>query len=202
MEVKNVEVIVNSTTRWWYESRGYVVPKSERQLFCKSSSGGRIKNGVAWSVKRGTKIIVSTSDLLPKSRQKIKFTCGTCGKQKETIWSAYYTKHHPDICLSCASSKTRGPGAHCTWVKRLITNNSEAKCDISGETDKRFLVLHHLTSQSVYGKSANSNYVVLTANYHLAFHAWNGGMNKPCYPYQYEEFKELELKRIIESNKK
>ena len=75
-----------------------------------------------------------------------------------------------ESCRSCAAKKGFKGGCHSYWVAKLITNNLNAKCDISGETDKRFLVLHHLLSRKKGGKNTKNNYVVLSANYHTAFH--------------------------------
>lgn len=84
-------------------------------------------------------------------------------------------------------------GCHSYWVNALITNNPDAKCDISGETDKRFLVLHHLYSRDNKKEVNKDAYVVLSANYHMAFHVWNGGTNVSCTPEKYYEFKRQEL---------
>jgi hypothetical protein len=95
--------------------------------------------------------------------------------------------------VSCQAKKGFKGGCQDYWVDKLIINNPDAKCDISGETDKRFLELHHLLSRASGGKNEESNFVVLSANYHRAFHRWVGGTNVPCTPEQYYEFKELEL---------
>jgi len=82
------------------------------------------------------------------------------------------------------------------YRKILIKNNPNAKCDISGETDKRFLVLHHLHNRSDGGENTEDNYVILTNNYHLAFHSWNKGYANNCTRETYEIFKKEELERI------
>lgn len=41
--------------------------------------------------------------------------------------------------------------------------------------------------------NVEANYVILSANYHLAFHVWNGGTNVPCTPESYAKFKSLEM---------
>ncbi len=89
---------------------------------------------------------------------------------------------------------------HDFWKKKLLKDNLEAKCDISGETDKRFLVLHHLHNKADGGLNNETNYVILSNNYHLAFHSWNGGYRTKCTKEYYELFKKEELE-ILKNNK-
>lgn len=53
-------------------------------------------------------------------------------------------------------------------------------------------MLHHLLSRRSCGKDEAANYVVLSANYHLAFHNWMGGMSIRCRPEDYTMFRQLE----------
>jgi hypothetical protein len=186
-----VEVLVNSMTLRWYKEKGYEVPTKEVQLYCKSKSGERIKNGTKHRVPEGTKILVNVNDLPPSSGQIIEFICESCGETGTTTWSAY-KKKQTNKCRLCQSKLLKDTGSHGYWVKKLIADNPNAKCDISGETDKRFLVLHHLDSRSSGGKDEEENYVILSANYHHAFHQWNGGTNIPCTREQYCKFKQQE----------
>lgn len=191
-----VEVPVNSSTMRWYRSKGYEIPTRRVQLYL-TRNGKRTKHGTEERVARGTKIFVRPEDVQPSSNIDIPFICATCGKECKTQWKAYLKKRS-DNCVSCQAKKGFRGGCHDYWVQKLITNNEDAHCDISGERDKRFLILHHKLSRSLGGKSEEANYVILSANYHLAFHVWVGGMNLPCRPEDYERFKSLELKRLKE----
>jgi 5-methylcytosine-specific restriction endonuclease McrA len=182
---------VNNSTLRWYLEKGYTIPTIEVQLWAKNSKGDRTKNGVERRVVRGTSIVVKRNDLPPFSNARLNFICVSCGKQFFTTWGAASIKKSRN-CKQCASLQVKDTGCHSYWVDRLIARNPSAKCDISGETDKRFLVLHHLLSRSNGGSDEESNYVILSANYHLAFHVWNGGMNVPCTPDAYFKFKQIE----------
>lgn len=187
-----VEITLNNTQLRWYQDKGYEIPTVLVQLWAKNKNGERVKNGVEARVARGTKLVVKRSDLPPMSNKKLVFRCASCGNEYTTTWGAYRDKKSRD-CKACVLARVKTTGCHSYWVDRLIVNDPRAKCDISGETDKRFLVLHHLLSRKSGGKNEASNYVILSANYHLAFHNWNGGMNVPSTLEQYNEFKRLEL---------
>lgn len=192
LKEKKIEITVNNATMRWYKNKGYEIPVETVQLFCKSKQGNKIKNGIEKRIRIGTKIIINTKDLPPKSNKIITFICEECGREATTTWQAYKTKKSNNCC-SCQAKKGFKGGCHTYWVNKLIRNNPKAQCDISGETDKRFLILHHLESRRQSKKDRISNYVILSANYHLAFHNWNGGMSVRCIPKQYYEFKKLEL---------
>ena len=186
-----VEVTVNNAQLRWYRDRGYTIPTTEVQLWAKNSAGQRTKNGVERRVVKGTKILVKRSDLPPSSNMRMQFECASCGNPFFTQWRSA-TEKKTEKCRACVLATVKDTGCHSYWVDRLITNNPDAACDISGEKDKRFLVLHHLLSRSSGGKDEESNYVILSANYHMAFHVWNGGTNVSCRPEDYWTFKSLE----------
>ena len=193
---KTVEITVNSTTMKWYKEKGYDIPTEKVQLYCKNKKGNTIKNGVEYRVKVGTKIIVKVEDLPPNSNEDITVVCEKCGKEYTTRYS-FYKKKKTNMCSECQKKTVKRDGCHSFWVDKLITNNPEAKCDISGETDKRFLVLHHLLSRKRGGKNEAENYVILSANYHMAFHNEIGGTQYGCTPEQYYAFKEKELSKGV-----
>lgn len=187
-----IEVSLNCSELSWYRDKGYHIPTTMVQLWATNAKGERTKNGIKHRVAKGTKIMVKRSDLPPMSNRRLVFKCQACGGDYTTTWGAYRDKKTKD-CKACVLARVKTTGCHSYWVDRLITNNPVARCDISGLTDKRFLVLHHLLSRSKGGKNVESNYVILSANYHMAFHVWNGGTNVPCTPEQYIEFKKLEV---------
>ena len=193
MRYDETEVVVQGRTAKWFKERGYTVPTHSVQLWA-SIAGKKVKNGRATRVANGTKILVKITDLPPESNVQITRMCTSCAKEFKTTYGAYLKKKESDRCVTCAKKKIKGNGSHGYWVRKLITNNQNAECDISRETDKRFLVLHHLNSRSNGGENTPDNYVVVSANYHLAFHVWNGGMGVPCNKEQYYKFKQEESK--------
>lgn len=196
-----VEVSVTGRQVLWYQNKGYYIPTMPIQLWCKNKNGEKIKNGVENRIARSTKIFVKRSDLPPSSNMRLEFNCSECGSTFYTTWGAA-TKKKTTKCKSCALSNVKTTGCHSYWVDRLITNNPIASCDISGEDDKRFLVLHHLLNSSDGGENKESNYVILSSNYHMAFHVWNGGTNKKCTKKDYEIFKFLEISGLKPSDKR
>ena len=188
----SVEVCVHNMQLQWYQARGYNIPTLRVQLWCKNAQGKRVKNGVKHRVARRTKIWVQRKDLPPSSNMRVQFTCGYCGDIYFTQWRSGGAKNGGK-CNKCVKKTIKDTGCHSYWCDQLITNNPDASCEVSGEKDKRFLVLHHLLSRALGGKNERSNYVILSANYHMAFHVWNGGTNAVCTPGDYYTFKELEL---------
>ena len=186
-----IEVTINSSTLSYYRSKGYDVPSRPVQLWA-NIGGKRIRNGIKYRVARGTKIFVAEGDLFPASNVAVPFVCETCGRIFQTRWSAQRIKLSRN-CVSCQAKKGFKGGCHSYWVERLIAKNLEAACDVCGERDRRFLELHHLLSRSLGGKNERENYVILSANYHRAFHNWMGGSGVGCRPEDYLRFREMEL---------
>jgi len=191
-----IRVSVDTRHIKWYERKGYEVPKTKVQLWA-NINGKRVKNGIEYRVVRGTEILVKPEDLPPESNQYVSYRCETCGEVFKTQWKVYRKKMSKN-CKACAAKKGFKGGCHSYWVEKLINNNPDAACDISGERDKRFLVLHHLLSRSLGGEDTEDNYVVLSANYHMAFHVSNGGTTAPCRPEHYHAFKEKERSLLAE----
>jgi hypothetical protein len=161
----------------WYASKGYFIGPSPHY-------SGRFATGQIIKVK--------TKDLHVGSLQRVDLYCDTCHQVYSLRFRDYMAKQS-NTCQSCIR-QPENCVSHEYWLKRLIINSDTAVCDISGETDKRFLVLHHLWSRSTGGLNEEENYVVLTANFHKAFHSSleNGGRSG-CTPTQYKEFKQKEL---------
>lgn len=193
MDQQIVETIVTGRYIKWYERKGYHVPTHIAQLWT-IKNGKRVKNGTERRVANGTKIKVTVSDLPPKSNSLVRYVCDTCKKEVTLRWQDYRKKMSKS-CKICAAKKGFKGGCQAYWAERLLTENPNAKCDISGETDKRFLELHHLLSKKLDGKDEEKNYVILSANYHTAFHRWVG-TQKATTPEQYQEFKRLQFKTL------
>lgn len=162
------EVRSHYKTATWYRSLRYSVP-----------------------VKGGTVFKVKTKDLHPGAMQRVDFICEVCGKRYSNRWRDYLKKesntcqecqNHPDNCHS-----------YEYWLKKLLRDNPDAVCNITGETDKRFLVLHHLLGRRGGGKNSEYNFVVLTANMHLALHR-EIGTRETATPEAYYAFKQKETK--------
>ena len=186
-----VEITLTGNLINWYKEKGYNLPIRKVQCWA-TINGKKIKNGIKERVPVNSKLLVKIEDLPPSSNVILNLVCETCSKKYTTTYKAFSIKKSGN-CVSCQAKKGFKGGCQDYWVDKLIINNPEAKCDISGEKDKRFLELHHLLSKSAGGKNEESNFVVLSANYHRAFHKWVGGTNIPCYPEQYYEFKDQEL---------
>jgi len=191
IESEFIEVKISSNTAKHYKELGYEIPFHTTNHYKKGKFGQKIKNGVRVAVKRGTTIMVKSSDLMKSSNQYVKFICKNCNKSYEIKW-ANHSRKKSQYCGMCKFTDNFKGGCHSYWFSKLIVEDPFAKCDISGESDRRFLVLHHLLSRKNGGKDHPDNYVILSANYHHAFHIANGGMNIPSTPEQYYKFKELE----------
>jgi len=191
-----IEIIVNNQTLKYYRSKGYYVPTTEVQLWAHKKDK-RVKNGKDYRVVRGTKINIKIEDLPPSSNEIIDVFCEKCKVPFKIKYQSYISKRTKN-CKKCVCSTVKGDGSRDYWVNKLIRSSTNATCDISGETDKRFLILHHLQSVKSGGRNIVENYVILSANYHMAFHNSLGGMNVPCTKEDYVKFKDKELLRLKE----
>lgn len=196
MGLEETEIVVTSNCVKWYIDKGYTIPTHEVQLWA-TIKGERVKNGKKFRVARGTKLTVKLKDLPPSSNTILSFICNECLHPFSTTYKAYRAKHLSDRCTSCAKKVIKDKGSNKYWKKLLIKNNPDAKCDISGETDKRFLILHHLLSVSNGGHNGKDNYVILSSNYHQAFHNhWMPSSATPCTPEDYYNFKQKETGNV------
>jgi len=117
-----------------------------------------------------------------------------------------------DLCKICARSRTgkanalelltakraAGVMGKNYWRRKLLQEKVEGtpRCDISGEEDIRFLVIHHLSPRAKGGLERRDNVVIITANYHQAFHSECGGGDALCTPEQYYAFRKRERNRL------
>lgn len=83
---EEVFVIVNGRNCKYYEGLGYDIPKYIDCCFRKS-------------IKRGTKIKVKVTDLMPKSKSLVLRKCDCCGEVSEVSFYQYR-----DVCSKCSSS--------------------------------------------------------------------------------------------------
>lgn len=190
-----IDIVINSTTIKWYEEKGYNIPKRKKQLYV-NRNGVKYKNGIKTVYATGDKMNVKVEDLPPNSNAKVRYKCEECGEIFDIKWQTYQQKQ-TDYCVKCYNKIFNfKEGSDSYWYNKLIKNNPDAKCDISGETDKRFLCLHHLLSKSNGGKNTYDNYVILSHNYHMAFHhSFMGHSSIKCTPEDYYKFKEEEKKK-------
>lgn len=189
-----IEIVLNSCEFQWYKNKGYDIPTEKVQLWTNGKDGTKKKNGISYRVKNGTSITVKVIDLPPSSNRKIEWVCTCCKQTFKTTYYAFLRKKS-SLCRTCYNTTQRNLDSQDYWAQQLIDKNESARCAISGERDKRFLVLHHLLSISNGGKNEEANYVVLSANWHMAFHRWMGGFNKPCTSRDFDTFMLLNLQR-------
>lgn len=197
-----ITVLVKPYTVKWYEMLGYVIPEEAfetKQMYGYGQTSRRTrtaKNGVRKYLRAPYPLSVLPEHVLDtKSKNNLKFTCPSCAAQVCGPWREFHANMTMN-CKSCREVASWRGGKHRYWAKQLIDLTENSKCDISGETDKRFLELHHLLSKSNGGKDEPSNYLVLSCNYHRAFHLGMGGMNVPCTPEDYAKFKKQELEKL------
>lgn len=188
----------------YFESKGYEIP-TERYHRGMNRAGKNM--GYRTRYVLGSLIEVKVSDLTPGSHYRVTYTCDTCGVERSTLYNLYLKRQQSegsDRCPTCAkrvtgrnngvSHRTGDYGKNSLRLKLLAA--PDVVCDISGEPDKRFLVVHHLIPRSRGGQNTVDNMVVLTANYHTAFHRSLGGNGGECGPEQYYEFREQERQRL------
>lgn len=94
-----VEVSLDGGCIKYYESLGYVIPRTEKVYRNKK---GNIKDR-RMTVSKGTKIKVKVSDLPPKSTVLVEIECDYCHKHKMTRYSNYYECNHDGkyYCRGC-----------------------------------------------------------------------------------------------------
>lgn len=191
-------VKVRTGTFRYYEYLGYRLPPEAfayRQIMSPSrganSKGELRKDGVRRYLPAPYLLEVKDEDVL-NTKVLLTFKCSLCPNESVGRYGSFHGLNSFD-CQQCRVGKSFKGGKHKYWLDRFILNDPDAKCDISGVTDKRMLELHHLLSVQSGGKDEPSNYVVLCANYHRAFHRSMGGHVHPCVPEDYYKFKAVEL---------
>lgn len=191
----------------YFTDLGYKIPTTSYQRFRKNGK----PTGYRTRYVLGATLTVRTEHLSPGSHYRITYTCDSCGKRCSTLYNLYMSSpNEEDLCIICARSKSglsnsienlqtkrkSGVMGKNFWRKKLLHGSEDVCCDICGETDKRFLVIHHLTPRSKGGLEHRDNVVVLSANYHQAFHAECGGNDSVCTPEQYYAFRKRERNRL------
>lgn len=185
-----------------WEKLGYVIPK-EKYDRGRNNAGKTL--GFRYRFVLGSEIEVNISDLSPSSHARVTYKCVKCNSHNTTEY-IQYLKRTTDLCPTCNKSHMGRANSVLTrdrkennsygkeyWKKKLIHENPNAKCDITGETDKRFLIVHHLIPRNLGGQEIEENVVVITSNMHQAFHSQYGhnvGIK------EYEEFKHAERLRL------
>lgn len=90
------ELTINSSDIYWYEEKGYDIPRYWSQKHKKML------------VRRGTKITVKTKDLTIGSHVKVDVACDYCGRVKNITYKDYLKNHDDalgDCCVKCRSVK-------------------------------------------------------------------------------------------------
>jgi hypothetical protein len=178
-----------------YEEKGYVIPRMKKQKYEKGANGNLCKAGTCISTEN-RKILVKVLDLPPTSHYPIQYRCDKCGEVFTVGYNMYRRRRAlGDLCKRCATTKDHVT-SHERWVKKLIIDNPYAQCDISGENDKRFLVLHHLEGRGDNKNNFRDGYVIISANYHVAFHKFLGSTRVRSTREKYLEFKQREQESL------
>lgn len=184
------------------ERRGYVFPTERVQRTRSDGSpyGWRLKYILPHTLE------VKLSDLPKWAHYRVDFTCADCGNTFSTA-IAFYNSRKTDFCRDCFAKRlvytkdsvtmpfgTRGRDY---WKRTLIDEAVSPCCEISGNTDRRFLVIHHLMPTGKGGPETFDNVVIITANYHQAYHKEMGNnqsarVNKESYL----AFKARELQKL------
>jgi hypothetical protein len=91
-----VEIKIVPKTVKHFEALGYVIPRYQ----WRNKTTGQVFKKI--KVKRGTKITVSTLDLVSGSCYKVLFQCNECGEIKRQQRRTVANSH---LCLACATKK-------------------------------------------------------------------------------------------------
>lgn len=178
-----------------YEDLGYPIPWTKKQRY-EIRHNGKIWKAGTYKTTGKMKLLVKVDDLPKCSHYPVIYQCDKCGEKHTVGYNNYIRcKKETDLCVKCTRTKDFA-NAHETWVRKLIINNPDAKCDICGETDKRFLVLHHIDGRVNNKSNERDGYVILSANYHVAFHKFLGSTRVRSTKEKYKEFKQQELKSL------
>ena len=195
-----VDMPLNGPHLNYWISKGYIIEPSKTQVYqINPATGNANKDGCRISVPRGSILAVRVEDLPRTSGVKVQYKCSVCGCIITTTYKRFLDKMS-DACPSCHAkimNAERIPErSQNYYLKTLIADNPNAKCEITGESDKRFLDLHHKLSRSNGGMNHPDNYAIVSTQYHHIFHREMGGNNKLCTPQQWEEFKQKEITRL------
>lgn len=194
---KEVEVKLNGSNIKHFENLGYAIPR-------RNDGNGRI------SVRKGTTIIVKTSDLKPNSHCSVEVECDCCGKTFNVRYVDYTTYNHKGnyYCTHCAKSIFISGENHPCWnpnktneeriqgrhypeyiefVKKVLARDKYT-CQCCGYTNDNSMDVHHLNGYNWFidGRTDETNAVALCKNCHGNFHSLYGkGHNTKE---QYEEW--------------
>lgn len=164
---KDVEITLNSHNISRFESLGYTIPREK-------DSKGRIR------VKRGTKIIVKTSDLSSGSHCKVSVSCDYCGKIRVLDYRDYLQYHDDELGDCCHK---------CEYIKYKKTMN------------ERYGVDHPYKIEAVVDKAKGTNRMKYGVDWGLCSPKIHNKIQNTMmkkygkkYPLQVDRFLEKQLK--------
>lgn len=192
---KELWITVNTTTREYYELRGYKIPK--------------VKKGKKYVVERGTQILVKVEDLKSGSNELVEVQCDDCGKIYQIEYYLYkksLDKYNGIFCFKCVRanffsgenginynpnlsaeerSNSRRTKEYQEFHLKVIMRDSYT-CRRCGS--KEDIDVHHLNGYDLYieGRIDETNAVCLCRNCHRNFHSLYG--YKHCTIKQYMEW--------------
>lgn len=192
-----VEVLLDGGNIKYYESLGYIIPRTEKIY---KNKKGNIKDR-RMTVTRGTKIKVKVSDLPLNSTVSVEVECDHCYTHKKTRYANYNDCVHGDdkyYCHSCAMKIFHSGSLHSNWNNNLSDKDRKDKRKYSEYTDfvksvfardnhtcqccgkqKTNLVAHHLDGYNwcLEKRTDVTNGITLCSNCHGNFHSIYGQGN-------------------------
>lgn len=206
---KEVEINLHPSNIDYYEKLGYKIPRYRN----KHDNKGVLR------VKRGTKITVKTSDLLPNSSVMVDIECDCCKKILHRSFIDYSRSKHDDkyYCQSCActvfnsgennvlwkSEKTdedrkndRTTDEYSKFIKNVLSRDNYT-CRCCGKHgNNTVLAVHHLDGYNwcIEKRIDVSNGITLCEKCHNSFHNYYGRGNNT--KQQFEEWIKTPLENL------
>ena len=204
---KEIEIKLSNKAIPHYENKGYIIPRHIN------------KNGRS-QVKRGTKILVKTEDLLNGSNIKVDCSCDMCGKLYNMFYYDYLNRNHDGktYCNDCYHKALLSGENHWNWnsnktqeerengrkipeysnfVKQVMFRDNHT-CQCCGQHGGQ-LEVHHLDGYDwcVEKRTSAENGITLCSNCHGNFHSIYGYGNNTRQ--QFEEWLGTTVE-LLESN--
>ena len=174
---KEVLVRCHSKTAYYYQDKGYLVPKKENGHFDFSQF-----------------FQVKVEDLTPGTHTKVEVECDECGKKNNIAYKDFLKQAHNNqyYCQPCSCKKLNSGENNCnykaekteeeriqqrkyaeykTFVRRVMKRD-KYECYCCHKSISNKMVVHHLNSYDwfVEGRTDDTNAVTLCEDCHKLFH--------------------------------